>query len=73
MKWFHHIIRKLIKNDEFVNSMNDIELCAWTSFVDVVKNFLGNRRAENYKKLEEKLLKSLQDIGTDMTIKVHCF
>ena len=38
--------------------MNDFELHAWTSFADVVKNFLGNRRAENYKELLEKLLNS---------------
>ena len=70
-KWFHHNIRKLIKDDEFVNSMNDLELCTWTSFVGVVKDLWGNRQAKNYKKLAEKMLKSLQDIGTNMSIKVH--
>ena len=57
-------IRKLIKDDEFVNSMNDLELCAWTLFCDVVKNFLSNCWTENYK-LIEKLLKSLHDISTN--------
>ena len=33
--------------------MNDLELCVWTSFVDVVKNFLGNRWVENSKELVE--------------------
>ena len=47
--------------------MNDLKLCVWISFVDVVKNYLGNRRAENSKELMEKLLKNLQD----MSIKVH--
>ena len=42
--------------------MNDLELHTWTSFVDVVKNFLGNCWAENDKVVVEKLLKSLQDI-----------
>ena len=50
-------IRKL-KDDEFVNSMNDLELHAWILFIDIVKNFLGNCRAKNYKELVEKLLKS---------------
>ena len=36
-----------------------------------MKNFLGNHWGENYKELEEKLWKSLQDIGTNMSIKVH--
>ena len=62
----HHNIQKLIKDDEFVNSMNDLELCAWTSFVDVVKNILGNTR-----NMWEKLLKGLQDVGDNMSIKVH--
>ena len=34
--------------------MNDLELRAGTSFVDVVKNFLGNRRAKNYEDLVKK-------------------
>ena len=62
-KWFLHNIRKLIKVDEFFDS--------WTSFVDVVKNFFGNRRTESYKNLVEKLLKSLQGIGVNMGMKVH--
>ena len=37
----------------------------------MVKNFLDNCRAENYKELVEKLLKSLQDIGAHMSINVH--
>ena len=51
--------------------MNDLKLRTWTSFVDVVKNSLGNHRDENFKELIEKLLKSLRDIGADMNIKVH--
>ena len=70
MKMFHQNIRKLIKDDEFVNSMNDLELRALTSFVDVVNDILGNHRTENYKESVEKLLKSIQDIGTNMSINV---
>ena len=51
--------------------MNDLELHTWTLFSDVVKNFLGNHWGENYKELVEKPLKSLQDIGANMSIKVH--
>ena len=48
-----------------------IQWMTWTSLVDVVKNFLGNCQAENYKELVEKLLKNLRGIGFDMSIKVH--
>ena len=67
-KCSHHNIRKLIKDYRFVNSIADLELRAWTSLVEVVKNFLGNSRAENYKEFEEKLWKSLLDIGANMSI-----
>ena len=50
--------------------MNNLELCAWTLFINTMKNFFGNHQTENYKELVEKLLKSLQDIGTNMSIKV---
>ena len=53
--------------------MNHLDLRTWTLFVDVVKNFLGNHQAEKYKKLVEKQLKSLQGIGTNMSIKVYFF
>ena len=69
-KLFHHNIRKLIKDDKFINSMNDLELRAWT-LLAWWKNFLGNHQVENYKELVEKLLKSLQNIGANMNIKVH--
>ena len=42
-------IRMLMKDSDFTSHMNNIELCAWNSFKDVVKNFLGNHKAPNYK------------------------
>ena len=42
-------IRKLVKDADFINSMDDLEKRTWCSFVDVVKNFLGNNRAVNTK------------------------
>jgi hypothetical protein len=40
-------IRQLINDPHFIASMNEIQLCAWSSFVLVVKNFLGNKKADN--------------------------
>ena len=51
--------------------MNDLELCAWTLFVDMVKNLLGNQQTKNYKEIVAKLLKNLQDIGANIRIKFH--
>ena len=51
--------------------MIDLEIRTSTSFVDMVKNFLDNHRVENYKELVEKLLKSPQDKGPNMSIKIN--
>ena len=64
-------IRKLVKDPDFVNSMNDVEKRTWCAFVAVVKNFLGNNRAANYSDLVEELLNCFHEIGANMSIKVH--
>ena len=48
-------IRQLIRDPEFENSMNEVELEAWKAFVLVVKNFLGNNVAKNYTELVNML------------------
>ena len=47
------------------------ESCAWSAFVEDVKNFLGNKKAVKYKGIVAKLLSSLQDMSTNMSIKLH--
>jgi hypothetical protein len=64
-------IRQLIKDSAFVNSMNEAERKAWTSFVAVVGNFLGKRKAENYVELVNEMLNSFKSLGCNMSIKVH--
>lgn len=41
--------------------MNVKERKAWISFILVVKNFLGNKKAENYNKLVETKLNNFKD------------
>ena len=66
-----HQIRKLIKHPNFQYSMKEIELARWLSFVEVVQSFLGNRKADNYKDIVQKLLDNFQALGINMSIKVH--
>ena len=40
-------IRKLIKDPNFSKTMTNAEAVAWASFVSVLKNFLGNSKADN--------------------------
>lgn len=64
-------IRQLIKDPAFVTSMNEAERKAWTSFIAVVKNFLGKHKAENYVELVNEMLNSFKSLGCNMSIKVH--
>ena len=48
-----------------------MEKRVWISFGDVVNNFFGNRRAENYKELVEMPLIILQIIGANTSITVR--
>lgn len=64
-------IRELSKDIQFRNSMSELELRAWTAFVSVMQNFLGNKKSENYVELIEDLLLQLKNIGCDMSIKLH--
>ena len=54
-------IRQLIRDPEFENSMNEVELEAWKAFVLVVKNFLGNSR--NYAELVNNMLTAFRNLG----------
>jgi hypothetical protein len=63
--------RKLINDPHFIASMNKIESCAWSSFVLVVKNFLGNKKADNYTQLVEDMLFHFNRLGCNMSVKVH--
>ena len=64
-------IRTLIRDQHFVATMNVVEARAWKAFSTVVHNFLGNKKADNYKEMVEELLLSLQDLECRMSIKVH--
>ena len=64
-------ILKLIKEPNLQHSMNEIELAGWLSFLEVAQCFVGNRKADNYKDIVQKLLDNFQALGINMSIKVH--
>ena len=64
-------IRQLIRDPEFENSMNEVELGAWKAFVLVVNNFLGNNKARNYTKLVNNMLTAFRNLGCNMIVKMH--
>jgi len=64
-------IRKFISGPHFTRNMTDIELSAWSSFIALVKNVLGNHKAPNYVDLFEDMLTQYQEMGANMSIKVY--
>lgn len=64
-------IREVMKDSHFQDSMNNAEADAWSSFTLVVRNFLGNHKADNYSELVENMLSSFRQLGCIMSIKVH--
>ena len=61
----------LVRDQAFVPAMNDKEKAAWLSFVDVFKNFLGNKKAGNHEDLVGNILSAFHDLRCKMSIKVH--
>jgi hypothetical protein len=51
-------IQDFIKDEYFDRLLQGDEKATWGSFKFVVKGFLGNRRAQNYEELVNKLLQS---------------
>ncbi|GBP18505.1 hypothetical protein EVAR_12966_1 [Eumeta japonica] len=64
-------IRNLLADEEFEQKLNPIEKSAWTCFRNVVRNFLGSHRAENYEELVNNLLVAYKDMGCNMSLKIH--
>ena len=63
--------RDLIKDEYFDTLLQGDEKAAWDSFKFVVKGFLGNRRAQNYEELVNNLLQSYQNLGCNVSEKIH--
>ncbi|KAJ8405133.1 hypothetical protein AAFF_G00321240 [Aldrovandia affinis] len=51
--------------------MTAVKARAWNAFTNVVQNFLGNKKDDNYREIVEELLLSLRALGCRMSIKVH--
>ena len=64
-------IRKLMRDDLFVSSMKQVEYNAWSSFVLVVENFLGENNSCNYVELVNSTLVSYKQLNAYMSIKVY--
>ena len=64
-------IREVLKDTDFEKLLNLKELRAWETFKSVCRGFLGNTRVPDYQACIEKLLKSYEDMGCRMSLKIH--
>ena len=64
-------IREVLKDTDFEELLNLKELRAWEAFKSVRRGFLGNTRVPDYQACIEKLLKSYENMGCRMSLKIH--
>ena len=65
-------IRKLLRlSNELQELLNAKEKRAWIAFDNICKNFLGKYRVSNYKDLAKELCDSYEDMGCNMSYKLH--
>ena len=64
-------IREVLKDTDFEELLNLKELRAWEAFKSVCSGFLGDRHVPDYQACIEKLIKSYEDIGCRMSLKIH--
>ena len=60
-----------MRDQAFVHTMNDKEKEAWLSFVNVIKNFLGNKKASNHEDVVGNMLSAFNDLECKISIKEH--
>ena len=64
-------IREVLKDTDLGELLNLKKLRAWEAFKSVCSDFLGNTRVPDYQACIEKLLKSYEDMGCRMSLKIH--
>jgi len=64
-------IRKVLHSEEFIAKLKPKEKVAWQSFRDVVENFLGNHKRDDYKDLVKNLVVNYGRMGCRMSVKLH--
>ena len=68
--YVRHQIQEVLKDTDFEELLNLEELRAWETFKSVCSGFLGNTYVPDYQGCIEKLLKSFEDMGCQMSLKI---
>lgn len=63
-------IDKLFKSDAFLNLLKPIEKEAFKVIHDVIENFLGNRKSNEYEQIVKKMIEAFKQMKVAMSLKV---
>lgn len=64
-------IKKMLKSQKFFTLLSPFEREAFQSIKDVVNNFLGNHRAENYQEIIQTMMTNFHRLKINMSPKIH--
>lgn len=64
-------IRRLMKNNDFDNSLDQNQLIAWNAIKDVIENVLGKKREADSAQRVKRLLKAFEELAVNMSLKIH--
>ncbi|XP_031637078.1 uncharacterized protein LOC116349672 [Contarinia nasturtii] len=64
-------IRKLLKDERFVECLSRHQAIAWDSIKAVLNDVLGNNRTENYRVLLDDMMDSFKQLDVHMSLKIH--
>ncbi|XP_076043843.1 uncharacterized protein LOC143026937 [Oratosquilla oratoria] len=64
-------IKELLKDNNFLTTLDETELKAWESFKWPCENFLGNKKSPEFRNGVKCLLDSYAAMGCRMSLKVH--
>lgn len=64
-------IKKLMKEKDFRETMNEVEKDAWAIFKSVTENVLVNNKDSNYRNIVETMLENFKKLGCIMSVKMH--
>lgn len=60
-----------MKDKHFEEVLASIEVNAWFSFKQMVRNFLENSPSPEYEKVIQDLISSYQQLGSRISVKMH--
>ena len=63
--------KQLLENQEFSTELSSTERRAWKAFENICRNFLGNKKVENYSEIVQELISLYRAMVCNMSLKRH--